>query len=102
MDLDRRSGERYYGTSQGRRGGGHRPVPSEMARAPAGLRRPLGRVSRQPYQAGDLGSHLVKGWLPDDIVFIESVPKTSVGKFNKRALREQFKDYSFSPAENSA
>jgi len=49
-----------------------------------------------------LSSKVVKWWLPDDIVFIESVPKTSVGKFNKRALREQFKDYSFSPAENSA
>ena len=28
-----------------------------------------------------------------DIVFIDAVPKTSVGKFNKRALRERFKDY---------
>ena len=30
---------------------------------------------------------------PYDVVFIDAVPKTSVGKFNKRALREQFKDY---------
>jgi fatty-acyl-CoA synthase len=36
---------------------------------------------------------VAKWWLPDDVVFIEAVPKTSVGKFNKRALREQFKDY---------
>jgi fatty-acyl-CoA synthase len=36
---------------------------------------------------------VAKWWLPDDVVFIESVPKTSVGKFNKRALREHFKDY---------
>jgi fatty-acyl-CoA synthase len=40
-----------------------------------------------------LTPRVAKWWLPDDIVFIESVPKTSVGKFNKRALREQFKDY---------
>jgi fatty-acyl-CoA synthase len=40
-----------------------------------------------------LASRVAKWWLPDDIVFIEAVPKTSVGKFNKRALREQFKDY---------
>jgi fatty-acyl-CoA synthase len=40
-----------------------------------------------------LGSRVAKWWLPDDIIFIEAVPKTSVGKFNKRALREQFKDY---------
>ena len=40
-----------------------------------------------------LASRVAKWWLPDDVVFIEAVPKTSVGKFNKRALREQFKDY---------
>ena len=40
-----------------------------------------------------LRGRVAKWWLPDDIVFIEAVPKTSVGKFNKRALREQFKDY---------
>jgi fatty-acyl-CoA synthase len=31
-------------------------------------------------------------YLPDDIVFIESVPKTSVGKFDKKVLRTQYKD----------
>ena len=31
--------------------------------------------------------------LPDDVVFIDAVPKTSVGKFNKRVLREQFKEF---------
>ena len=41
-----------------------------------------------------LKDRVAKWWLPDDIIFIEAVPKTSVGKFNKRALREQFKDYS--------
>jgi fatty-acyl-CoA synthase len=40
-----------------------------------------------------LAPRVIKWWLPDDIVFIEAVPKTSVGKFNKRALRERFKDY---------
>jgi fatty-acyl-CoA synthase len=42
-----------------------------------------------------LRDRVAKWWLPDDVVFIEAVPKTSVGKFNKRALREQFKDYKF-------
>jgi fatty-acyl-CoA synthase len=32
-------------------------------------------------------------YLPDDIVFIEAVPKTSVGKFDKKVLRAQFHDY---------
>jgi fatty-acyl-CoA synthase len=40
-----------------------------------------------------LADKVAKWWLPDDIVFIDHVPKTSVGKFNKRALREKFKDY---------
>jgi fatty-acyl-CoA synthase len=40
-----------------------------------------------------LSGKVARWWLPDDIVFIDAVPKTSVGKFNKRALRERFKDY---------
>ena len=40
-----------------------------------------------------LASRFPKWWLPDDIVFIDALPKTSVGKFNKRALRERFHDY---------
>jgi fatty-acyl-CoA synthase len=46
-----------------------------------------------------LTPRVAKWWLPDDVVFIEAVPKTSVGKFNKRALREQFKDYKLPGAE---
>lgn len=34
-----------------------------------------------------------KWWLPDDVVFVDSIPKTSVGKFSKKDLRERFKDY---------
>lgn len=36
---------------------------------------------------------VAKWWLPDDVVFIDEVPKTSVGKFSKKDLREQFADY---------
>jgi fatty-acyl-CoA synthase len=42
-----------------------------------------------------LAERVAKWWLPDDVIFLDAVPKTSVGKFNKRALREQFKDYQF-------
>ncbi|MCU1335830.1 MAG: o-succinylbenzoate--CoA ligase [Bryobacterales bacterium] len=49
-----------------------------------------------------LAPRVAKWWLPDDVVFIEAVPKTSVGKFNKRALREQFKDYTLPGAEAAA
>ena len=34
-----------------------------------------------------------KMYLPDDIVFIDAVPKTCVGKFDKKVLREQYKNY---------
>jgi fatty-acyl-CoA synthase len=40
-----------------------------------------------------LGSHVAKWQLPDEVIFIEAVPKTSVGKFDKKVLREQFKDF---------
>jgi fatty-acyl-CoA synthase len=46
-----------------------------------------------------LASRVAKWWMPDDVVFIEAVPKTSVGKFNKRELRERFKDYKLPVAE---
>jgi fatty-acyl-CoA synthase len=53
-----------------------------------------GRLTKQDIIAY-LSQRIVRWWMPDDVVFIDAVPKTSVGKFNKRALREQFKDYSF-------
>jgi acyl-CoA synthetase (AMP-forming)/AMP-acid ligase II len=31
-----------------------------------------------------------KWWLPDDVAFIEEIPKTSVGKFDKKVLRARF------------
>jgi Acyl-CoA synthetases (AMP-forming)/AMP-acid ligases II len=38
-----------------------------------------------------LTPRVAKWWLPDDVVFIDAVPKTSVGKFDKKVLRERFK-----------
>lgn len=40
-----------------------------------------------------LKGRFTKMYLPDDVVFIEAVPKTSVGKFDKKVLRVQYKDY---------
>jgi fatty-acyl-CoA synthase len=57
-----------------------------------------GQISKQEI-LDFLAPSFAKWWLPDDVVFIEAVPKTSVGKFNKRALREQFKDYKLPGAE---
>jgi fatty-acyl-CoA synthase len=40
-----------------------------------------------------LRPRLAKWQLPDDVVFIAEVPKTSVGKFSKKTLREQFANH---------
>jgi fatty-acyl-CoA synthase len=37
-----------------------------------------------------LAGQFAKWWLPDRFEFVEEIPKTSVGKFRKTALREQF------------
>jgi fatty-acyl-CoA synthase len=40
-----------------------------------------------------LEPRMAKWWLPDDVVFIDEVPKTSVGKFSKKDLRTRFANY---------
>ncbi|MFC5451337.1 long-chain fatty acid--CoA ligase [Paenibacillus aestuarii] len=51
-------------------------------------------------QAGDknellhfLGNKFAKWWVPDDVIILEEIPRSSVGKFLKRALREQYQTY---------
>ncbi|MBS3809225.1 MAG: long-chain fatty acid--CoA ligase [Desulfobacterales bacterium] len=34
-----------------------------------------------------------KWQLPDDILFVDEIPKTSVGKFSKKDIREKYEDY---------
>ncbi|MEK7793015.1 MAG: AMP-binding protein, partial [Candidatus Hydrogenedentota bacterium] len=62
--------------------------------------RPLACVVKKPGEtltADELREYLAdkvaKFWIPDAFEFIDEVPKTSVGKFKKTALRERFKDY---------
>jgi fatty-acyl-CoA synthase len=47
-------------------------------------------------EAVDLVEHLrgrvARWWLPDEFAFIAEVPKTSVGKFDKKVLRQQLHD----------
>jgi fatty-acyl-CoA synthase len=45
-----------------------------------------------------LTPRVAKWWLPDDVVFIDEVPKTSVGKFSKKELRDRFADYTLPTA----
>jgi fatty-acyl-CoA synthase len=35
-----------------------------------------------------LEGRVPKWWLPDDVVFLDQIPKTSVGKFSKKDLRQ--------------
>lgn len=61
--------------------------------------RPLACVVVHPGQeaavTGDglrefLTDKVVKWWIPDRFVFVSEIPKTSVGKFSKRTLRQQY------------
>ncbi|MEV1292199.1 long-chain fatty acid--CoA ligase [Pseudonocardia sp. NPDC049635] len=40
-----------------------------------------------------LSGKVAKWWLPDAVEFIDEVPKTSVGKFSKKTLRDKFGGY---------
>jgi fatty-acyl-CoA synthase len=31
-------------------------------------------------------------WLPDDVVFVDEIPKTATGKFDKKVLRDEYED----------
>jgi fatty-acyl-CoA synthase len=66
---------------------------------PKWMERPLACVVVRPGQnlteaeVLDFLGQSLSGWqLPDDVVFIDEVPKTSVGKFSKKTLRERFAD----------
>jgi fatty-acyl-CoA synthase len=40
-----------------------------------------------------LTRHVAKWWLPDEILFVDSLPHTATGKLLKTKLREEYKDY---------
>jgi fatty-acyl-CoA synthase len=62
--------------------------------------RPLACIVPKPGQSPTkdeilafLADKVPKWWLPGDVVIVDSIPKTSVGKIAKRELREKFKDH---------
>jgi fatty-acyl-CoA synthase len=66
---------------------------------PRWVERPLACVVPKPEHRGGLTPeeileflrpHLAKWALPDAVVFLDAVPKTSVGKFDKKVLRQMF------------
>jgi fatty-acyl-CoA synthase len=48
-----------------------------------------------------LDGKVAKWWMPDDVVFVDEIPKTSVGKFSKKDLRAQFSDYELPTASDA-
>jgi fatty-acyl-CoA synthase len=48
-----------------------------------------GEITKEEVQTF-LKGRFADWWIPDDVLFISEVPKTSVGKFDKKVLREQY------------
>ena len=44
-----------------------------------------------------LAGHVAKWQVPENWVFVNEIPKTSVGKFNKRELRTQYEKGDLAP-----
>jgi fatty-acyl-CoA synthase len=42
---------------------------------------------------GFLEGKIAKWWMPDDVVFVSSIPHTATGKIQKTTLRDQFKNH---------
>lgn len=40
-----------------------------------------------------MADKVVKWWMPDDVVFVDTLPHTATGKLQKLKLREQFRSY---------
>lgn len=66
---------------------------------PKWAERPLACVVPKPDYVGKISKeeiieylrpHVARWWLPDEVIFIDAVPKTSVGKFDKKVLRKQY------------
>ncbi len=61
--------------------------------------RPLACVVAKPDFSGQITKDeiiqyltplVAKWWLPDDVAFVDAIPKTSVGKFDKKVLRTRY------------
>ena len=92
VDLVGRAREPPHGPPRGRRGGRRRCARRHVGRAAAGDRRPargllrrLRRSARVPRR-----SKIAKWQLPERWPIIDAVPKTTVGKFDKKVLRKRY------------
>ncbi len=48
-----------------------------------------------------LSTKVAKWWLPDDILFVTEIPKTSVGKFDKKRMRTIYEEHYMKQAPNA-
>ncbi len=69
------------------------------ARHPKWDERPVAAVVLRPGKSATkeelrahLAPHFVSFWLPEEFLFIEQIPRTSTGKFQKSKLREKYGD----------
>jgi acyl-CoA synthetase (AMP-forming)/AMP-acid ligase II len=67
--------------------------------------RPLLLVQRKPGATVDRDAMLAhfqgkvaKWWIPDDVVFVESLPRTATGKVLKTQLRQEHADHAWAPS----
>jgi len=69
---------------------------------PQWVERPLACVVPKPGSAGEIDAaevleflrpRVARWWLPDGVVILDAIPKTGVGKFDKKVLRERFRDW---------
>ena len=89
VDLLGRARERGDGAPRRDRGGRDRQARRALGRAPAVLRGAArGREhDRRGAASSTCAARVAKWWLPDEFAFVAEVPKTSVGKFDKKVLR---------------
>ena len=92
VDLLGRARERDHGPPEGRRGRRDRRSPTRSGasgRWPASCPRTASELTLDELGSSS-PSASPSGGSPSDVEFIDEVPKTSVGKFSKKTLREQF------------
>jgi fatty-acyl-CoA synthase len=56
------------------------------------VRKPGATVSADEIRS-HLAGHVAKWWLPDEILFVDSLPHTATGKLLKTELRRQYRDH---------
>jgi fatty-acyl-CoA synthase len=61
-----------------------------------------GQTASKDELLGFMRGKVAAWWLPDDVAFVDEIPHTAVGKIQKTALRERFKEYVLPSAADPA